>query len=75
MDKVIQILKMLPALFTAVKSVEEALPQAGLGAEKLGLLREILEGTYESISDIWPAVANAVSKIVSLFNKVGVFKK
>lgn len=75
MDKVIQILKLLPALFAAIKAVEEALPMAGMGSEKLSLIREIMEGTHEAVSEIWPAVAVAVSKIVGLFNKAGVFNK
>ena len=75
MDKVIQILKLLPALFAAIKAVEDALPMAGMGNEKLTLIREIMESTHDAVSDLWPSIAAAVGKIVALFNKAGVFNK
>lgn len=75
MEKLLMVLKLLPAIFTAIKAVEEAIPISGAGREKLQLIREIMEGTYSSISDIWPSVEAAISSIVKLFNAKGIFTK
>ena len=75
MEKVLMILKMLPALFTAIKAVEEVLPVPGAGRDKLQLIREIMEGTYGAISELWPAIEIAIAAIVKLFNAKGIFVK
>lgn len=86
MSKFIEILRLvmalLPAIIEAVKSIESALPQSGLGAEKLKLVREVIEGAFASLGDlkvrfeeVWPSIEKAVAAVVGLFNRTGLFKK
>lgn len=80
----IQILKLiislLPVIIDAIKTIEAAIPQQGAGADKLALLKTILQATYDSSTEtagqfekIWPAIQSSVSGIVSLFNKAKVW--
>jgi hypothetical protein len=67
------IVQLVPALISLIKAIEEALPAAGLGAEKLAAIRKILEAAFEGASEVWPVVEKVISVIVSLFNNTGVF--
>jgi len=75
MEKLLMLLKMLPALFTAMKAIEEALPVSGMGKDKLQLIRDIMETAYENVSSMWPSIEVVIAKVVALFNKAGVFQK
>lgn len=74
------ILSLLPVIIEAVKALELALPSAGQGANKIGTLREILQGVFDLSKDAgvtfeqaWPAIEKTTAVVVSLFNKVGAF--
>ncbi len=69
------LLQLLPAIITALKAIEEAIPQPGQGAAKLAALRGILEGVSSQATSLWPAIEKAVSVLVGLFNATGVFQK
>lgn len=73
MEKLLQVLRILPAIITAIKAIEEAVPGNGLGEQKLAALRAILEQADSSISNIWPTIAGVVKVLVDLFNKTKVF--
>ncbi len=86
MSKLIAIIKivaqLLPAIIEAIKAIEAAIPQSGQGAQKLALVRELIEAAFEAVqdagvtfADVWPAVQRIVSKIVALFNTAGIFAK
>lgn len=75
MDKVIRLLQLLPAIFTAVKAIEEALPQEGAGRDKLEMLRTIMESAYPAVVDLWSAIEKTVAVIVGVFNAKGIFQK
>jgi hypothetical protein len=75
MDKLLIILKLLPAIVTAIKAIEEAVPGAGKGAEKLAAVREIVETVDAAAAALWPQIAAVVSVLVGLMNKTGVFGK
>lgn len=73
---------LIPALIAGVKAIEDALPEKGQGAEKLGILRAIAEQAYASgealtvtFEQVWPTINTAVSAFVALFNKTSVFRK
>jgi len=68
------ILELLPAIIAALKAIEAALPEANKGAEKLSLVREIVEGVSDDAKKNWPYIELAIAKIVAFFNKVGIFK-
>lgn len=69
------ILQLLPAIITAIKAIEEAIPGKGQGEIKLAAIREILESVSGQVSSLWPYIEKAISVLVSLFNKTGTFTK
>jgi len=69
------ILMLIPAIIEAIKAIEAAFPNSGQGAEKLALIREIIEPINEEAQTNWPFIEKAISAIVNFFNKVGIFKK
>lgn len=86
MSKLIAIIKivaqLLPAIIEAIKAIEAAIPQSGQGAQKLALVRELIEAAFEAVqdagvtfADVWPAIQRIVAKIVAAFNASGIFAK
>jgi len=73
MKVLLLVIQIIPALISVIKALEEALPKAGLGGEKLATIRQIIEATYEGASEIWPTLEKVIDAIVALFNKTGVF--
>lgn len=69
------LLQLLPAIITAIRAIEEAIPGKGQGELKLAALREILESVSGQVSSLWPYIEKAISVLVSLFNKTGTFTK
>ena len=69
------LLQLLPAIITAIKAIEEAIPGKGQGELKLAAIREILESVSEQLATLWPYIEKAISVLVSLFNKTGTFTK
>lgn len=69
------VLQLLPAIITAIKAIEDAIPGKGRGEDKLAAIRGILEGVNDNINAYWPAIEKAIGVIVGLFNRVGVFAK
>jgi len=70
----IMVLELIPALIKAILAIEEALPEGSKGAEKLALVREIITELSEDAKEMWPLVEKIISKIVTWFNKMGIFK-
>jgi hypothetical protein len=68
MDKIITVLRLLPAIVAAIRALEEALPSAGAGKDKLAALREIMVSIDTGVTAIWPAIEKAVAAIVKLMN-------
>ncbi len=69
------VLQLLPAIITAIKAIEEAIPGQGRGEDKLAAIRGILEGVNTNVDVYWPALEKAIGVIVGLFNRTGVFAK
>ena len=74
------VVSILPTIIEIIKSVEEAIPGKGIGEQKLELLRNILESTYNlsgeltlKFDDVWNVVKSLTSVLVSIFNKTKVF--
>jgi len=75
------IVSLLPAIVQVVRTLEDAIPMNGIGSEKLAVVKGIVEDAYGvldaeqqktlSLSALISAVVSIVSRIVSLFNKVG----
>lgn len=86
MGQIIIIIKfvgsLIPTIISIIKAIEEALPQAGLGSEKLAIIRQIFEEAYKSVTEampdmekVWAVVKKVIDLFVSLFNKTGAFQK
>lgn len=75
MEKLLIIMKLLPAIIAAVKALEDAIPDGGKGAEKLEAVRQMLEAVDEGVRALWPQIASVIGVLVGLFNKVGAFPK
>ena len=75
MGNIVIILQLIPALITALKAIEEAIPGSGKGEQKLSAIRGILEAVDGSITSLWPQISSVISVLVTLFNATGVFKK
>lgn len=75
MDKLLIIMRLLPAIVAAIKAIEEAVPGAGKGAEKLQAVRQIIETVDAAATALWPQIEAVVSVLVGLMNKTGVFAK
>ena len=69
------LLKLLPAIITAIKAIEDAIPGKGQGELKLAAIREIIESASGQVITLWPYIEKAISVLVSLFNKTGTFTK
>jgi hypothetical protein len=76
------ILSLLPLILEAVKAVEAALPEGGLGAQKLALVRQTLQAAsdiaddgFDNFEKVWPALEKTIGAVVAMFNKTGLFLK
>jgi hypothetical protein len=76
------VLQLFPLLISAIKALEDAFPQAGLGGMKLGMIRSTLETAFSKATDIsvkfaeiWPVLESVIAGIVTAANAAGVFKK
>lgn len=74
--------QVLPLVRMVLREVEEAIPDAGKGAEKLKAALALIESMFATATDIgadWaevkPHVEKWITAIVTLFNATGVFKK
>lgn len=67
------VLGLLPALITAIKAIEEAIPGTGKGEQKLAAIRRIIESVDESAKDLWPVLQKVIGVLVGTFNTVGIF--
>ena len=69
------LLQLLPAIITAIKAIEEAIPGQGQGEAKLAAIREILESVSGQATTLWPFIEKAIGVLVAFFNRTGVFAK
>jgi hypothetical protein len=74
MEKLLLIVKLIPALIELIKAIEQAIPGQGKGEQKLQAVREILEVTDKGISALWPTVASVIAIMVQAMNNTGSLK-
>jgi hypothetical protein len=70
-----QYLQIILVVFEIVKLVEKLLPEKGQGAEKLSLVRTMLEQAMGDVQALWPDIERIVALFVKLANIAGTFKK
>lgn len=75
-------LELIPIIIGAVRAIEAALPESGLGAAKLAAVRMAVEAAFDGVkdvlgafNDVWPRIEGIVQRIVATLNSAGVFKK
>jgi hypothetical protein len=68
------VFSLLPVIIDAIKALEAAIPAEKMGAEKLNVIRGIIESIDAGASAVWPYLEKAVNIVVAVFNKLGVFK-
>ncbi|MBP8283147.1 MAG: hypothetical protein KAX46_04445 [Chromatiaceae bacterium] len=71
----IAILNLIPAIITAMKALEEAVPGKDLGGEKSAAIKAILLATNSQIETYWPMIQKGIDILAAFFNKTGVFTK
>lgn len=74
------VVQLLPMLIDAVKAIEAAVPAAGQGSVKLEAVKNLVTSVADIAGDVdaknlSSALDKAISLVVTLFNKTGVFKK
>jgi len=74
------VLSIIPVIIEAIKALEKAFPVAGLGAEKIAIIRMAFEEVYGTVNEtmpplekVWAGIARLISALVALFNKTGGF--
>jgi hypothetical protein len=70
----LDIIKYIPSIIAAIKAIEEAIPSAGAGEQKLAAVRGILESLDETIVPVWPKIEGIIKTLVALFNST-IWKK
>lgn len=68
------VLQLIPAVITAIKAIEDAIPGNGLGEQKLAAIRNILESADATIDAVWPTIEKTIKILVGLFN-ITIWKK
>ena len=75
MGVLLQILQLLPFIIQTVQTVEQAIPIAGAGQQKLDLVLNAILAADADASKLIPIITKIIGNIVSTLNAVGVFKK
>ena len=74
MKTLLAIIQMIPGIIKAIQAFEEAIPVQGAGKEKLAAMIEIIKTAYSAGAELAPIIEKTIGILVSLFNKLGIFK-
>jgi hypothetical protein len=75
MQTLLAIMQIFPALLGVITAVEQAFPQAGVGSQKLDMVKQIMLEAYDGIQEIMPAIEKIVGVVVAFANAIGAFRK
>lgn len=75
MQNFLIIFQIIPAIITALKAIEEAIPGRGQGEAKLSAVRQIIEAVDAGVGKLWPQINGVITALVNMFNVTGVFSK
>ncbi len=84
MKNILLVLRLLPLILAAVKSVEDAIPLPSQGRKKLDLVLDVIQQAYDASDELSRSftferlvavVVPMIGKIVDLNNELGLFKK
>lgn len=81
LEKAKMALGLLPVVIETIKAIENAIPVAGKGKDKLELVKNVLQTTFETsnqsidvFQELWPTLQSIIGAVVSTFNTLGIFK-
>lgn len=69
------ILQIISVVIELIKLAEKVMPESGKGSEKVKFVRQIIESIFGDVSDNWDTIQSAIDLFVSIYNKLGIFKK
>lgn len=69
------LLQVISIVIELIKLAEKIMPEQGKGAEKVKFIRQVLESIFGDVSENWETIKGAIDLFVSIYNKVGIFKK
>jgi len=79
LEDAMTIVKLIPVVIAAVKSIEEFIPVSGAGKQKMDLVLNTIKDSFDGITAAWPTIQPILEKliagIVALANEFGIFKK
>ena len=79
LEDAMTIVKLIPVVIAAVKSIEELIPVSGAGKQKLDLVMTTVQDAFNGVTTAWPTIQpileKLISGIVTLANEFGIFKK
>lgn len=75
MQTLVAIMQIFPALLGVIMAVEQAFPQAGIGGQKLGMVKQVMMEAYDGIQEIMPSIEKIVGVVVAFANTIGAFRK
>lgn len=67
------ILKLLPAIIAAIRSLEEFIPISQAGKSKLDIILDTMKEAGAEVAGLVPMVISLINRLVGLANKTGVF--
>jgi hypothetical protein len=73
-EKIMTVLSLFPAIITAVRAIEEAIPGSGNGKAKLGVILNSVLAVDEAAKTMVPVITSVVGVVVAGLNTAGVFK-
>jgi len=74
LEKLKLLATLLPLLIEMIRIVEQVIPGAGKGEQKLVLVRMMLQAVWNGANDLsanWPWIAAIISTLVNTFNRHG----
>ena len=79
LEDALTVVKLIPVVIAAVKSIEEFIPVSGAGKQKMDLVLTTIQDSFDSVTSAWPTIQPILEKLiaglVNLANAFGVFKK
>ncbi len=75
-------LELVTIIIAAMRALEAAIPESGMGTAKLTALRAALEAGWDAVREVlgpletvWPKIQDVAARLVAAFNATGLFNK
>jgi hypothetical protein len=74
MGTLLKVLQLIPTITAVVKALEAELPIPNQGKSKLDFILGVVSDLYKDSTDLIGPITTVVTRLVGLFNAVGMFK-